>query len=75
MRVTSLNKKRSILNRISYWFYDKFCKEPYIPEGEVKVSIINSRLNGPSTKISFTPKKFIPGIHELYIKQSNVTIL
>jgi len=71
MRVTSLHIKRPILNRLSYWLYEKFCNEPYIPEGEIDV-VVEKKGDTPANqenkiRISFKPKKFVAGIHDLYL--------
>jgi len=70
-RITSLYKKRGLLNRISWYIYDKLCGEPYIPDGKVSI-LVKSRMlernnNEGIIRITFIPKKFIPGIHEWYI--------
>ena len=79
MRITSLKIKRKWTNRISYWLYDKFCREPYLPECEIHLVVrktnpksLNNRIN--KATISFIPKKFVPGIHEIYLDK-NITIL
>lgn len=74
MRITSLWIKRPFLNRLSYWVYEKFCNEPYFPEGEVKayLKIGNPECLGfdgreSSVRLVFIPKRFVPGIHEVSI--------
>lgn len=70
--ITALQVKRPLMNRLSYWLYNKFCKEPYIPEGKIYVTV---RLPKPNSlndkkamvKITFQPKYFIPGVHEWHI--------
>ena len=68
MRITSLWIKRPLLNRIAYWFYKRYCNEPYIPEGKVSVMVEKEgdtpASNESMIKITFTPKTFVPGIHE-----------
>lgn len=78
-RITSLHIKRPLLNRLAWWFYDKFCGEPYIPEGRkhLRVVIGNSKCLGwdgreTHATLSFIPKKFIPGVHELLITEVEI---
>lgn len=72
MRVTRLHKKRSIFNRLAYWLYERFCDEPYMPEGKISV-VVNRGIRKGETKewksaqITFLPDHFVPGIHELNI--------
>lgn len=70
-RITSLLIKRSWKNRFSWWLYERWCNEPFIPEGKVSV-LVEKKGDTPASiqdivKISFTPKKFTKGIHEWYI--------
>ena len=81
MRITSLYKKRPLLNRLSYWLYDKFCKEPYMPSGKIHlvVKIGNPKCLGWDGRenhatLFFKPHSFIPGTHELFIDQRDLEI-
>lgn len=71
MRITSLDVKRPILNRLSYWLYEKFCNEPYIPNGKIKITVGKKddtpASNENKIRITFIPEKFVPGIHEWYL--------
>lgn len=70
MKVTQV-LNRSILNKISYWLYKKFCNEPYIPEGKINVVVEKKGDTAASkesvVKISFIPERFTKGIHTLYL--------
>lgn len=73
-RTTSV-KHRNWRNRFAWWLYDRWCGEPFIPEGRICVTVTLGNKNPKSpadlrddtVKIHFSPAKFIPGIHEKYI--------
>lgn len=71
-RTTQLLVKRPWYNRLSWWLYDKFCGEIFIPEGRLYVMVKTPKpdsLNDKKASIFITikPKKFVPGIHEIRI--------
>lgn len=71
MRITKLWITRSWLNRLSYWFYDHFCREPYFPDG--KIVILGDGF-GRAKRVCWRPKKFIPGIHEYWLDKNEIDI-
>jgi hypothetical protein len=64
--------KKPILYRVAYWLYVKLCGDIYLPKGK---KILTVKLPKPdslndkkaSACLSVIPKKFIPGIHDVYV--------
>lgn len=69
MRITSLWIERSWRNRLAYWLYEQWCNEPFFPEGKVVVSEYKGFPDRSSYRISWIPKRFVPGVHEAYIEK------
>ena len=74
MRITKV-LVRSKLNKLVYRLYEKYCNEPFFPEGEVIATYFqgNPKCLGHDgrynkVKLTFKPDKFVLGIHEITIK-------